>query len=440
MKRTRQWFACTIAITLAACAPRMPAPPVPVPVTPALGRDLRIGVVESASSVTLGSTGDYTISDAPTARTIATGANGTATVTRIPAGGYRVVAGSTTLDVAGPVVVTSTTGTVTINGRAYRGRGEVRLNSAGMLAGINEVPVELYLYGVVPRELGPVVFPEVEAQKVQAIAARTYALANVGRRAADGYDLRATVDDQVYGGQADEHSVSSAAVDATRGIVVTFGDALLNARYSSTSGGHTADNEESFAEAPVAYWRGVPDMPPTAGRGYVASLEAFRSAPYMWDLRTPPTPYDVQRPRYHRWTMQWTAAELSSIISTFAGRNVGSVRAINVLERGRSGRIVTLEYVTDSGSFRASRGGIRSSLKYINSAGHLVNLPSTLFFVEDVDAAPGGVPATVRIYGGGFGHGVGMAQVGAVIMAANGGSYADILRHFYTGAEIVRLY
>jgi stage II sporulation protein D len=439
--RLCSWFCWAAVATSLACAPRGPvAPPGPPPPVAGLGREIRIGVVEAASSVTLGSSGDYVITERATGRVLANGTNGAATISLASPGVYRVLAGATSTDVTEPVIVTSTTGIVTINGQQYRGRGEVRTNSAGSLAGINELPMEQYLYGVVPRELGPNLFPQVEAQKVQAIAARTYALSYMGRRAADGYDLRASTDDQVYGGYSAEHAVSNSAIDATRGIVLTHAGAMVIARYSSTSGGHTADNEESFAEGPVAYLRGVPDMPPSGGTAYVASLEAFKSSPLITDMRQPAAPFDLDRPRYHRWTFEWSAAELTSVISAFAGRNVGTVRAINVLERGRSGRIVSLEYVTDSGSFPAMRGAIRSSLRYTTSAGALANLPSTLFFVEPVTQSGSGGPTAIRVYGGGFGHGVGMAQVGAVLLARTGRMHEDILAHYYQGTELIKAY
>ena len=103
-------------------------------------------------------------------------------------------------ETSSPVKVVASSGIVTINGQTYRGLAEVGFNSSGTLAGINELSIEHYLYGVVPRELPPVPYAEVEAQKAQAIAARTYALSNMGKRSADGYDLLPTTSDQVYGG------------------------------------------------------------------------------------------------------------------------------------------------------------------------------------------------------------------------------------------------
>ena len=110
---------------------------------------------------------------------------------------YRITRGTLVVQNVNPVVITSSTGIITIgatasSARPYRGKGEARINSVATLAGINELPVEEYLYGVVPQELGPIAFPEFEAQKAQAVAARTYAIAGFGKRAGDGYDLRAT--------------------------------------------------------------------------------------------------------------------------------------------------------------------------------------------------------------------------------------------------------
>lgn len=108
-----------------------------------------------------------------------------------------------------PAVLESADGVVTIAGSSYRGIAEVWTNSSGTLAGINELPLEEYLYGVVPPELPPDPFGLPEAQKAQAVTARTFALANLGRRSADGYDLLPTTADQVYGGLAVEQDRKS---------------------------------------------------------------------------------------------------------------------------------------------------------------------------------------------------------------------------------------
>ncbi|HEX2188872.1 MAG TPA: SpoIID/LytB domain-containing protein [Longimicrobiaceae bacterium] len=347
---------------------------------------------------------------------------------------YRVTRGAESTTSSGPVVLTSSDGIVTIAGVKYRDMAEVRVNGAGTLAGINELPMEQYLYGVVPQELGPVAFPELEALKAQAVAARTYALAGLGKRASDGYDLLATTTDQVYGGYAAEHPLSSRAVDETAGVAATYAGGLINALYSSTSGGHTADSEEAFAAA-VSYLRGIPDAERGQALEHVPSVEVFRAHGNPASLRaTREGDFDSNWGRFHRWTFRWTAAEISSVISAYAGQPVGKVLAINVTERGPSGRVLAIEYVTEAGVFTDTKDRIRASLKYINASGTPTNLLSTLFFVEPT--SDGGF----RVYGGGFGHGVGLSQTGAVGMAEKGHTFDRILKYYYRDIDLVKWY
>ena len=359
---------------------------------------------------------------------------------------YRITRGTLSVQNVNPVVVTSSTGIVTIGPTSttlgpYRGKGEARINSSATLAGINELPIEQYLYGVVPQELGPIAYPEVEAQKAQAVAARTYAMAGLGKRGSDGYDLRATTDDQVYGGFAVEHPVSTAAIDFTAGIVARHNGHLISALFSSTSGGHTADNDEAFTGAPAAYLRGVPDAERGRALEHVPSLEVFRAHANPTSLRAAREgDYESNWARFHRWTFEWTEQEMSDIISTFAGKPVGRVQAINVLERGPSGRVLKIEYVTDAGTFTHSKDAIRSSLRSISATGVRTNLPSTLFFIEPIRPRGKETEGGFRVYGGGFGHGVGLSQTGAVGMAEKGHSYEEILLHYYRGIALEKGY
>lgn len=148
------------------------------------------------------------------------------------------------------------------DGNAYRGVFEVRANESGLLV-VNVVALEDYLKGVVPNELSPQAFPELEALKAQAVAARTYALRNLGQFAAKGYDLCATATCQVYRGLTSEHPLSSQAVEETAGRVATYGGELINALYTSTCGGHTEDGGNIFEEA-APYLKGV-DCAPERG-------------------------------------------------------------------------------------------------------------------------------------------------------------------------------
>ena len=294
---------------------------------------------------------------------------------------------------------------------------------------------------MVPRELGPVAFPLLEAQKAQAVAARTYAIANIGRRASDGYDLRATTDDQVYGGYAAEHPLSNRAVDETAGLVATYAGKPIDALYSSTSGGHTADNEESFSGTPVSYLRGVPDAERGDAFEHVPSLSVFMAHANPISLRAQKEgDAESDWSRYHRWTFEWTLSELSAVLSASAGVQVGNVQAINVLSRGPSGRVLSIVFVTDAGTFTVEKGAIRTFLKYLDADGKQVALPSTLFYVEPIVDRASKAVTGYRVYGGGFGHGVGLSQTGAVGLAQKGQDFREILRHYYQGIDVTPQY
>ena len=340
-----------------------------------------------------------------------------------------------------PVVLDAAGSPVRINGALYRGVAMAVVNTAGTLAGVNDVPLEEYLYGVVPRELPPNPWGQPEAQKAQAIAARTYALSGLGKRASDGYDLLATTSDQVYGGFSAERAVSTAAVDATRGIVAEKDGRLISALYSSTTGGWTANNEEAFNSAPVDYLRSVPDEQRGNAVEHVPSLEVFRSAANARSLRAQRSgSYEADWSSYHRWTFEWTPSEISAVLSASYGQPVGKVQAINVLERGPSGRVTRIEFVTDAGTFEQRRDQIRTTLKYIRADGAQTSLPSTLFFIEPVIDPRTRDLDGFRVYGGGFGHGVGMGQTGAAGMADKGATYEEILKHYYQGIDLTPAY
>ena len=142
---------------------------------------------------------------------------------------------------------------VRFNGKPYRGRIEVFVNSRGGLTVVNAVSLEDYLLGVVPNELG---LPELEAQKAQAVAARTYAVANINGFGSQGFDLLPTVRSQVYRGYSSESKMATQAVSETHGIVATYQGVPINAYYTSTCGGRT-ENSENIFDKYEPYLRGV---------------------------------------------------------------------------------------------------------------------------------------------------------------------------------------
>lgn len=159
------------------------------------------------------------------------------------------------------IVAAAPGGLVTQEGRPYRGVLEIRVTDRGTLLVVNELNLEQYLRGVVPEELGPGAFPELEALKAQAVAARTYAYANRGQFAEAGFDICDTPRCQVYGGQASEHPLSDRAVAETAGEILVFDGQPINALYTSTCGGHTEDAAVVFPEMAAPYLRGVPCRP-----------------------------------------------------------------------------------------------------------------------------------------------------------------------------------
>lgn len=144
---------------------------------------------------------------------------------------------------------------VRYNERPYRGRIEVFANPRGTLTVVNVLGLEDYVRGVIANELSPGGYPALEAQKAQAIAARTYALRNRGQFSSQGFDLLPTTRSQVYRGLSSEHPLSTRAVDETRGLIATFDGEPINALYTSTCGGRTEAAENIFNQA-VPYLRG----------------------------------------------------------------------------------------------------------------------------------------------------------------------------------------
>jgi peptidoglycan hydrolase-like amidase len=218
---------------------------------------VRIGLSQNAAAVNLRSASPFTVQQERT-RT----AKFTMVLALDPAAAGAVTRANlqyrTLLEVdGGKLIVVPKSGRVRIDSggapfefenRTYRGSIEVFGNSRNTFTVVNELPLEDYLLGVVPNELNPVTFAQVEALKAQAIAARTYIMRNLGQYKNEGYDICASDSCQVYMGQGTENPLSTQAVVDTRGIIATYRDQPINALYSSTCGGRTEDSENIFEE------------------------------------------------------------------------------------------------------------------------------------------------------------------------------------------------
>jgi stage II sporulation protein D len=378
LSRPTLWL-CLAAVT-AAGAWGSSGPPAAA--QPAGGTVVRVGLLPAVDSATIGAEGPIDVVEVQTGRreTLEGGP------LQAQAAAQGVALGGAVY--AAPVRLAARTGFLAVNGRPYRGVLELRRSPQGALAVINEVDLEEYLYGVVRGEMDPRWPPA--ALRAQAIAARSLARYWAGRFAAEGYDVRATTESQVYGGVAAEDPRTTAAVDATRGLVMLHEGRPVFAAYHSDSGGVTESSEYVWGIA-RPYLRGVPD-------------------PYAQDAPT------------HRWTLRLELGEIEARLQR-AGRAAGGLRRVEVAATSPSGRAMVVRLHTAAGTAEV-RG---TELRALLGAGAL---RSTLF---DVQMAGEGV---VEFRGRGSGHGVGMSQWGARGQALQGRDHLEILRYYYTGVTV----
>lgn len=155
------------------------------------------------------------------------------------------------------IIITPTAkGFISTKKRWYRGEFIIT-NNNGSLVVVNNLPLEEYILGVVPSEM-PSKW-NIEALKAQAIAARSYAIANRGKRASRGYDLKDTPEDQAYGGASSETAATNRAVSETKGVVVTYNKKIIPAYYSASAGGHTINSGEIWNKD-LPFLRSVPSF------------------------------------------------------------------------------------------------------------------------------------------------------------------------------------
>lgn len=287
-------------------------------------------------------------------------------------------------------------GTKGIPWHHYRGFLTVRREPDGTMRVVNTVPLEAYLYGVLPAEIGTKV-PQ-EAMKAQAVAARTYALKNRDKCIKDGFDLDDTTRCEGYEGVDGETAASNAAVDGTRGQILTYQGHLIDACFSTDSGGMTAC--DSGGDCP--YLQAVPDG--ADGLDYAANGH------------------------YHTWTQTWTPAQLALALVRDPRTHVSKFVSLTVDGLDASGRITTATVAGADGTLRTVTGPhLREILGYDSLRSTRVTLTRT----------PAG---NYRFDGKGWGHGMGMSQDGAVAMAGPPyrKTYVEILKHYYVGVQIAQ--
>jgi SpoIID/LytB domain protein len=307
--------------------------------------------------------------------------------------------------------------------RRYWGAVYVTLDHDGTLVAANAVAEDKLLAGLVPAEMYP--DAPAAALEAQAIAARTELLQKIGRRnLTDPFLLCSTQQCQVYAGAGKEDPRTTRAVDATRGkVLLRDGGGLVDIRYSASCGGHGEDNDAIWGGDPDPSLRGRTDRPDreTAGMSRITddNVGAFLDGDGdAWCNQS-----RLGKAKF-RWTETVSEAELTARVAT-EYPEVGRVKQLTARQRGVSGRIGVLAIQGDKGRVEVSGD--------LHIRRLLGGLKSTLF-----EVAHHGDRFVIR--GAGYGHGVGMCQMGAIGMAGAGKPYPQILAHYYRGSHVHRLY
>lgn len=352
--------------------------------------------------------------------------------------------------VAGPVQITSNYGLLGVTGlkRAgkqalYHGAFELVKNNNNTFNLVNMIEVEEYLKGVVPNEM-PVSFG-LEALKAQSVAARNYVL-SPRTKASPNYDVVDSVASQVYYGANTEKPLADQAVKETEGVVAIYNWDLILAQYSSTAGGYTESYANAFSDPKTKefpshdkpYLRAKPDIiTQTPLNNEEAANAYYKSKPDAYDIRSP----------YYRWEREWSADELKNALqSTLAaqsatgfvkpafnkGDKLDDIVEIKVLRRGESGKIIEMEIVTRSQTYKVFKELVVRRL--ITKDGKA--LPSANVVFDNIRDEAGNL-VSIHAYGGGFGHGVGLSQFGAGFMGSElHKPYEKILQHYYSGITL----
>jgi len=303
-----------------------------------------------------------------------------------------------------PVFVRPREGRVYVDRTPYRGDLEIRRNRSRIWV-INALSMDDYLKGVVPCEIGGISRNLMSAAMAQAVAARTYACSHLGQHSDLGFDLFATVQDQVYGGVSAEDELISEAVDKTRGQIMIYQNRPIEAKYHSTCGGRTADFHDAWPGDGPAYLRSVPC-------GYCG-----------------PSPH-------YEWKKTWLKKDFFTNFRNRLSR-IGIyldqdeyIRDLRLFKNRLSQRVAKITVQTNRSEYDISAYNIRTAFGDYRDPGGLLKSNWFEFKVRG---------DTLTILGHGFGHGVGMCQWGCLEMSRKGKDHRQILRHYYPGTRLLKI-
>ena len=339
----------------------------------------------------------------------------------------------------------------------------------GSICAVNELPVESYLASVISSEMRAT--SSVELLKAHAVISRSWLLAQMERRhhpaevpeAASAmtdneeqrirwydredhtaFDVCADDHCQRYQGITKETSRHVAeAVEATRGQILMACGSICDARFSKCCGGVSEEYQYCWEDEPKSYLQAIrddaePGMPDltveeNADRWIRSNAPAFCNTTDRHVLEQVLNDYDQETADFYRWHISYTQQQLAGLIRRKLGLDFGSIVDLVPLERGRSGRLSKLRIV---GTERSMVIGKELEIRRALSESHLY---SSAFVVDTADFIRG-IPQKFDIIGAGWGHGVGLCQIGAAVMGEKGYRYDEILLHYYKGADIRKIY
>lgn len=312
--------------------------------------------------------------------------------------------------------------------RLYEGTIHIYPNKDHLSATIH-LPLEEYLKGVVPYEIGGT--SPMEALKAQAVAARSEAVIalNSGLYGGKQHDLTSDVECQVFSGNHRRTAASDNAVEETRGLVISEDENVIHAFYASNCGGRAELIENVWPERDRSdsYQISLPDNESRRG------LKLHRNWRAKWWIKLSPKVfcnpfYQESLPswsqRNFRWSREFTISEITDMVSK--GEDLGDLVKIKALKRGQSGRITKARFIFENGRFEIDG---ELAIRQLFSP----SLRSSCFYVKKKGD-------TFTLHGAGWGHGVGMCQSGAVAQASNGITFDQILKHYYSASELLDIY
>ncbi|HEY9551765.1 MAG TPA: SpoIID/LytB domain-containing protein [Prevotella sp.] len=340
------------------------------------------------------------------------------------------------------------------------------LANGGKVLAINRLPVERYLESVISSEMSAT--SSLQLLKAHAVISRSWLLAQldkskkvVGKAPAfvmneneiikwydredhELFDVCADDHCQRYQGITKETSQNVAqAVAETRGEILASDGQICDARFSKCCGGLTEEFEYCWEDAPKNYLKvladtengSVPDLTiEAAAEEWIRNTpEAFCNTGDKRVLSQVLNDYDQETADFYRWRVSYTQEQLSALIAKKINMDFGSIIDLVPVARGRSGRLYKLKIV---GTKRTLTIGKELEIRRALSETHLYSSAFVVDKQEDVN----GIPQRFDLIGAGWGHGVGLCQIGAAMMGEKGYSYNEILMHYYPGAEIKKTY